>query len=211
MAAAALAALAAVGASGVQAQGRTVEIPLKKLFPYLEPYLSLPPQARSKFVMVYRMEVQGAAPSAVTLTYPGGGVVPIAADGRVRRLPTLSMLQANGKAVAAAPKGSKVGVDLALEPVMQPAADLEARELSLAVTQAAAGAKKAAGVFGFAVPKFDRVVFKGAAGGQAIRADGSAVALPVVKGDPVFEPARHGGAVRLRFARPPSRMTIGGG
>lgn len=198
----------ALCAMSAGAADKTKPVELGKLFPYLEPYLALPPAERSRFRLVYRVKLGGAPQSALRLAYPDGPA-PLAADGRVLRLPTLAALRAKAKGVLTAPQGAKLDVDLEVEPTLPTAAEMDAQALAEAVRQAAAGSKKAAGVFGFAVPAMQRVVFVGVAGGQVVSADGTAKPLPLVRGRPVFDPKAHPGARRLRFARAPQRMTIG--
>lgn len=207
-----LAALAALAVAGVaHAADRVVTAPLKKAFPYLEGYLSLPAQERDRFTVAYRLQVDGAASPALRLVVINGAERapwPIETNGRIGRLPSLAMLKSDRKIEITGPEGHKVGLALDIEPSVVPAAEIDAHALALATIQATAGAKKAAGVMGFAAPKLDRVVFEGAAGGQAINAQGRATPLAVVKGSPVFDPASNPGARLVRFTRPPKRITL---
>ena len=182
-------AAAAAIASPALAQQTSLSLELKKVFPYLEAYQGLPAAERSKFRMAYFMFLNPKAPLQVAYV-DGARRTPIALgpEGRVMALPTPEMFRTKVKVELSAPKGSKLSQQLALEPVLRPAAELDARELAAAVRQASVGSKKAAGMLGFAVPKFERVVFKGAAGGQVVDAAGKVAPLPVVKGDPVFDP-----------------------
>jgi hypothetical protein len=134
--------------------------------------------------------------------------LPIDAFGRIARLPTAAQLRSGAKAEITGPQGHKFGLTLEIEPSLAPAAEMDARSLALAAQQATAGARKAAGVLGFAAPRLDRVVFEGAAGGQAVDAQGKTTPLQVVKGDPVFDPARQPSARIIRFSRPPHRLFL---
>ena len=208
-----LAALAAfVLCAQAQAGERTVALPVKKLFPYLDAYLSLPPAERSRFAMAYRVLVDGKPAAGLRLFVVDGGQrtsLSIDATGRIGRQPSLAQLRSNdAKVEVTGPEGHKFGLRLDIEPLAAPAAEMDAHALALACQQATAGAKKAAGVMGFAAPRLDRVVFEGASGGQAVTADGRAVALAVVKGEPVFDPAKLPDARVLRFARAPRRLLL---
>jgi hypothetical protein len=198
--------------SAAHAAERTASVPLKKLFPYLEAYLSLPPAERSRFVMAYRLLSAGKPdPSLKVVVVAGGQRTPLSLDdfGRIARLPTVAQLKmADAKAEVTGPQDRKFNLSLDIEPAMAPAAEMDAHALALASQQATIGAKKAAGVLGFAAPKLDRVVFEGAAGGQALNAQGKATALAVVKGNPVFDPARLPDARLIRFAHPPRRLRL---
>jgi hypothetical protein len=189
------------------AADRTVTPPLKKLFPYLDGYLSLPPQERSLFRVVYKLMLDGK-PSPLIRLKIEGAPVPIGPDGRIGRLPGLAALKSDQKAELSGPEGDKMNLALDVEPIVAPAAEMDAHLLAAASQQATAGAKKAAGVLGFAAPRLDRVVFEGAAGGQAINAQGKATALAVVKGNPVFDPAKLPDARVIRFSRAPRRLVL---
>lgn len=208
-----LAALAAlVICPSAQAGERTVALPAKKMFPYLEAYLSLPPAERSRFAMAYRALIDGKPAVGLKLVLLDGAQrtpLPIDGFGRISRQPSLAQLRsAQAKVEVTGPEGHKFGLALDLEPAIAPAAEIDAHALAQACDQATAGAKKAAGVMGFAAPRLDRVVFEGAAGGQAVTANGRTVALAVVKGEPVFDPAKLPDARVVRFTRAPRRLTL---
>ncbi|HYF22422.1 MAG TPA: hypothetical protein VD929_03395 [Caulobacteraceae bacterium] len=184
---------------------------LKKGFPYLENYLKLPAAERSKFVMVYRYKLSGAPQEALKLAVVEGqsrSLIPVAADGRVTRTPTLAQLKSKARLDVDAPKGAKLDVNLTMEPVARPAAEMDAAELRAAAAQATKGAKKAAGLVGMVVPTFDRVVFKGATGAEVVYADGRKAALPVVEGSPVMDVAKHPTARTVRFAKVPVLVAL---
>jgi hypothetical protein len=206
---AALASLAMAGAA--HAADRVVTAPLKKAFPYLDGYLSLPVGERDRFTVAYRLLIDGAASPALKLAVLSGAERtpwPMEADGRIGRLPTLAMLKSDRKIEIAGPEGHKVNLVLDIVPTVAPAPEIDAHALALAAIQATAGARKAAGVLGFAAPKLDRVVFEGAAGGQAVNTQGRATPLAVVKGNPVFDPALHADVRLIRFSKPPRRILL---
>jgi hypothetical protein len=198
-------------ASAAHAADRTVTPPLKKVFPYLDGYLSLPTAERSQFHLAYRIMLDGKPSPLVRLSFVDGAQhtpVAIGPDGRIGRLPSLAALKADQKAELTCPEGHKMNLVLDVEPSMAPAAEMDARALATASQQATLGAKKAAGVLGFAAPRLDRVVFEGAAGGQLVTAQGKATALKVVKGNPVFDPGRQADAKLIRFSRAPRRLLL---
>mgnify|MGYP001550108757 CR=1 FL=1 len=207
-----LAALAVLAlAAPAHAADRVVTAPMKKVFPYLEAYLSMPPAERSRFAMAYRLTVDGAAnPGLKVAIVRGAERTPLPLDGfgRIARLPNLAMLKSDAKVELAGPQGHKIGLALELEPNVAAAAEMDAHALALACDQATTGAKKAAGVLGFAAPRLDRVVFQGAAGGQAVNAQGRATPLAMVKGNPVFDPAKTPDAKAIRFTRAPTRLYL---
>lgn len=190
----------------------TVAVPAKKLFPYLDAYLSLPPAERSRFSMAYRALLDGKPATGLKLVLVEGGQrtpLPIDGFGRIGRQPSLAQLRSSdAKVEVTGPEGHKLGLALDMEPAVAPAAEIDAHALAQACDQATAGAKKAAGVLGFAAPRLDRVVFEGAAGGQAVTAQGRTVALAVVKGEPVFDPAKLPDARVVRFTRAPRRLKL---
>jgi hypothetical protein len=208
-----LAALAALtlGPSAMAAD-RTVTLPAKKLFPYLDAYLSLAPGERSRFAMAYRALMDGKPAASLRLVLIDGATrtpLPIDGFGRIGRQPSLAQLRSNDvKVEVTGPQGHKFGLALDMEPAVPPAAEIDAHALALACDQATAGARKAAGVMGFAAPRLDRVVFEGAGGGQAITAAGRAVPLAVVKGEPVFDPAKLPDARTIRLSHAPRRLTL---
>jgi hypothetical protein len=104
--------------------------------------------------------------------------------------------------------GTKLGLTVSLEPLVAPAADLDAAELAAAIAQAGPGMKKIAGVLGLALPMPKAVLFVGAASGEAVLADGKRVPLPLVKGAPAYDPAVIPGARRIRLASVPRKLDI---
>jgi len=208
-----LAALAALAlCPSAHAAEHTVVLPARKLFPYLDAYLSLPPAERSRFSMAYRALMDGKPAVGLQLVLADGAqraVLPIDAFGRIGRQPSLAQLRSDAaKVEITGPQGHKFGLALDMEPAVAPATEIDAQALALACEQATAAARKAAGVMGFAAPRLDRVVFEGASGGQALTAQGRTVALQVVKGWPVYARAALPDDRTLRFSRAPRRLTL---
>lgn len=198
--------------ASARAAERTASVPVKKLFPYLEAYLSLPPAERSRFVMAYRLLAAGNPdPSLRVVLVAGGQRTPLPLDGfgRISRLPTAAQLRApDARAEVTGPQERRFNLSLDIEPAIAPAAEMDAHALALASQQATAGARKAAGVMGFAAPRLDRVVFEGGAGGEAVNGQGKATPLMVVKGNPVFDPAKQPDARAIRFSHAPRRLLL---
>ncbi|WP_293904872.1 hypothetical protein [Phenylobacterium sp.] len=180
------------------------------MFPYLEAYLKLPAAERTRFRMAYLFTREGQPLTAAVWLLEGATrtPLPLRADGRVERLPTLAQLDA-AKVQIDVPEGTKLGVILSIAPAMAPAVELDARELAASVAQAAVGARKAAGIMAMAMPRLQEVSFLGVASGEVEFGDGRRAALPLVKGAPTFNPATLPGAKTLRFPKPPSRLDIG--
>ncbi len=210
----ALTALAAtvIAAPAVADGGKSIE--LAKAFPYLENYLKLPPAQRNHFVVAYII-TQGGKPVSGLRAWVVQGAqrtpLVIGADGKVARSPTLGQLQSKAMLEVDAPPTTKFGMQLAIEPLTPPSANVDAGYLIIAIAQADAAVKKAAGILGFAAPKLTRVYFKGGAGAEAVWADGHAMKLGSLKGLAFFDPAIERGAKTIRFSRAPSQMEIGPG
>ncbi len=203
MGALALAPSAALGADGKQ-------VDAKKVFPYLDAYLKLPAADRSRFRLAYYFRSNGKPLTAPAWLVDGAQRQPLAVrpDGRVERPPTLAQLE-GGKVQIDVEPGTKVGVSMSVEPLLAPARDMAARELTAALSQASTGVRKALGVLAMAMPKLEVIQFHGVTAGEAELADGRRMALPVVKGLVTYDPAKLAGAKTLRFARAPSRLEFG--
>lgn len=203
-------AAAAAGPALAQAGGKSVEI--GKAFVYLENYLKLPAAERSRFTVAYYLASGGKPATGIKAWIVHGGArtpVAIGEHGRVMRLPTLAQVRGKAMLHLDAPAATQFNMSMALEPLLRPAAELPAADLALGVVQASKGARRMAGLLGLAVPRIERVIFKGAPSGVAILADGRRAPLPLQKGLPVFEPAKLKTAVTLKFPKAPTQMMIG--
>jgi hypothetical protein len=202
--------LAGLAALAIAAPAHAADklVDLKKVFPYLDIFLKMPPAERSRFGPSYTFTQEGRPISLPMWIVDGGVRTPLPlVDGRAERLPTAAQLE-HGKLAIAADEKVKFGVRMDIVPLVAPAAEMDARELNAAVAQAAAGVKKAAGPLGFMAPKITKVLFHGASSGEVRFADGRRAALPLEKGTPVYNPANFPGAVALRFARPPASLEL---
>jgi hypothetical protein len=206
----ALASVLVLGFAG-EAWAETKLLPLDKVFPYLQGYLQLPQAERSRFSLDYRLKGDAKALQTVrTALVEGGRTVPlpVSADGRFARLPTLEELRGKAQFSIEAEKVSGMGMLLSAAPTARPAREMDAAELAAALVQARAGEQKLAGVLAFAMPRLTRVAFEGVTSGEAVGADGRALPLPLAKGRPVFDPATLKGAKIVRFPAAPTRLEL---
>jgi len=182
----------------------------KKVFSYLDAYLKLPAAERSRFKINYYLHI-GPQPLTAPVWLVEGAKrtpVPLRADGRVDRLPTLAQLDA-AKLQFGVDEGTKLGCTVGIETMAPPAAEMDAREVAASLTQAAAGVRKAVGIMAMAMPKLTQVSFPGAPSGEVVMADGKRVALPLLKGAPSFNPSDFPGARTLRFPKAPLKTDMG--
>lgn len=189
---------------------------LSKAFPMLEAYLGVPAPERSRFYLAYRA-VRDKRPTSdahAAIVSPGGAAAPLAFDrlGFVTRLPSLAELKGGGQFVIA-------GQPFKLQPearcAISPSTRIDAAELTASLAQANAAIAKAAGPLAVVIPKMTAAFFPDAAGARALLADGRETPLPVFNAPafgPVafFEPAKVAGARAVVFAKPPSRILLGG-
>lgn len=203
-----LAALSLVFTAHAQtASGESVrQIPVKKLFPYYDLYLGLPPQDRDGFYLEYLIQ-SSATNVRPRMVYALGSVrTPIQIDskGKILTMPDLAMLrQGKVEVPASAPSGRIV---LNLEPVVPLSRTIPANAVSNSVADYAKAIGRA-GPLALAIPKLTGIGFKGVPAGQAVFADGRKVSLPVEGGIPVFRPSQSTmrGAISLEFPSVPSQ------
>ena len=201
------AAFAMIAASPAAAANKVVDA--AKAFGHLDAYLKLPPAERSHFTMAFYFHV-GPRPLTAPIWLVEGDrrtPIPLRADGKVLRLPTLAQLS-GAKVEVGVDAATKLGASIGLEPLVAPSTDMDARELAAGVAQAARGARQIAGVMAFALPMPKSVTFVGATAGEVEFADGRRAALPVVKGAATYDPAVLPNARRIRFAAAPLKLDI---
>ncbi|MFY7760019.1 hypothetical protein [Aquidulcibacter sp.] len=203
-----LAALSLVLTANAQtASGEGVrQVPVKKLFPYYDLYLGLPPQDRDGFYLEYLIQSSGANVRPRMFYALGSVRTPVQIDskGKILNMPDLAMLrQGKLEVPASAPPGRIV---LNLEPVVPLGRTIPTSAVSNSVTDYAKAIGRA-GPLALAIPKLTGIAFKGVPGGQAVFADGRRVSLPIEAGIPVFRPshATMRGAVSLEFPAVPSQ------
>lgn len=204
-----IACMAFATAAAAQTTERLVDA--GKVFPMLEKFLAIPPADRSKLALGYIVVQDGKPPSDLHLTLVADGrrtPLPIADGGRVGRLPTAADFAAHAQVAIDAPKGAKFGSRLDLSTNIKPAQDISASDCALAVVQANAAIQRVAGVMAMLAPHLSKVIFLGAAGGVAIAADGKSQPLPLVKGQPAYDPATVKDARVLRFSKAPASLDL---
>lgn len=186
-------------------------VPLTKGFPYLKEYWALPPGERSHFVLAYYVELDGRIANGVTAAILDGAqrtALSFDALGKITPLPGADLMRRDAQLRVVWPAGHKMAVNMRLEPTARPATVLSAPDLALAVAQGAKALKKVAGPLGLVVPRLTKVGLFGAPRGEAVSADGTAVALPQKDGALYFVPADHPRATSLRLAGAPSRLQL---
>jgi hypothetical protein len=206
----ALAALLALAAAWPAAAADKIS-DTDKVFPFLEAYLRLPPAERSHFTMQYYFHI-GPQPLTAPVWFLDGdnrAPIPLRADGRLQRLPSLEEVKRYGKVAVGVDEKTKLGITIGIEPIVAPATELDARELAAAIAQAAVGQKKVGGIMALAMPKLQEIAFIGAASGEVEFADGRRAPLPLVKGVPTYNPTTLPNARRLRFPKAPSKLDMG--
>jgi hypothetical protein len=182
------------------------QIPVKKLFPYYDLYLGLPPQDRDGFYLEYLIK-SSETNIRPRMVYALGSVrTPIQLDskGKILTMPDLNMLR-HGKVEvpASAPPGR---IMLNLEPVVPLGRTIPANAVANCVTDYTKAIGRA-GPLALAIPKLTGIAFKGVTSGQAVFPDGRKVSLPVEGGVPVFRPSQSTmrGTVSLEFPAVPGQ------
>jgi hypothetical protein len=180
----------------------------KVLF-YIEPYLKLPAAERNHFTVAYYFRVGGQPLTSPVALVVGDRRIPmqLSARGKLERLPTLAELD-GGKLAFGLDPATKINLTLGIEPLIAPAADLDAHELALSIAQAAVGEKKVAGIMAMAMPKLTNVGFVGVPSGEVEFADGHRAPLPTVKGLLTYDPAAQPNARRIHLPKVPDKLDI---
>jgi len=190
------------------------EMDCSRVFVFLDNFLRLTPAERARLKVSFYLTQKGRAPKGVKawLVDKDGTItqMPIAADGRFLRLPTLKQLVEKSTIVFEGEEASGYSVRIGLVWGSQPRMEMEAAEVSRILADANAIVKKAAGVFSVAAPKMVQVAFPGGAGGEVVMANGKVAPLPLFKGSPAFNPSTHAGAETIRFSKLPLRMEFAG-
>lgn len=210
--AAGLAAAAGPALTGPALADAPRTVPAKKLFPYLDLYLSIPAAERTRFTLGYYLKRDGKPFSGAGFVLLGAGgartPLPLAANGRFIRTPTLGDLKADAQ-VEIPPAGQgKFQLAMEMEPLVAMADTMNAADFSAAIGQCVAAIRKKAGLLGFAVPKITQVAFVGVPAGTAVMPGGRTAALPLVKALPAYNPSALPGATQLKFAKAPARAIL---
>ena len=109
-------------------------VPARKLFPYLDAYLRLPPAKRTRFAPAYVLTkdrptglwiVDGAQKFAL----------PIGPEGRLLRVPTAAQWE-SAQVEVSGPEGAKYGITMKLEALAPLGQEYDAAGLAAAIAQA---------------------------------------------------------------------------
>jgi hypothetical protein len=209
--ASALIAVAMASTIPLAARAETGKVaPATKVFSFLEAFLKVPAAERSRIKLTYALRRDGKPAAGVKATLiEANGVrtpLPIDAEGRFERTPTLAQLQAKAQVGFDVPADAKLGSTMMLDPTLKPAAEYDARELVATVEDSNKAIRKAAGPMALMAPQMDGLRFQAAESGVATFPNGSSKPLPVVAGGVVFEPGQFKGASRVRLAKSPSAV-----
>lgn len=207
--ASALASLALASAIPPSAYAQTGKVaPAGKVFAFLEAFLKVPPAERSRIRLSYALLRDGKRATGVKATLiEAGGIrtpLPIDAEGRFERTPTLAQLQAKAQVSFDLPADAKLGSTMILDPVLKPAVEYDARELVATVEESNRAIRKAAGPMALMAPQMDGLTFKAVDSGVAIFPNGSSKPLSAGAGGVVFQPNQFKGASRVRLAKTPT-------
>lgn len=182
------------------------QVPVKKIFPYYDLYLSLPPQDRDGFYLEYLIQAEGANVRPRMVYTLGSVRTPLQLDsrGKILTMPDMTMLRKGKVEVPTATPSGRIVLNL--EPVVPLARSIPASVVANSVTDYSKAIGRA-GPLALAVPKLTGIAFKGVSSGQVVFADGRKAALPVERGAPVFRPnqAAMRGAISLEFPAVPSQ------
>ena len=198
-------------ATPLTAFAETKSVKLSKAFGYLDIFLKVPPQERTRFSLAYYfLRNKKPAPDIRAFVVQGANRTPLALgpDARVLRLPTLAELQSDAALELDVVPGTKVGLDLELHADIAPSNKLDAHEIDLALQQVTLAIKHRAGILGFAVPKISQANFPGAGAGVAVLADGRTTPLPKLEDGPYYDPGAMPGVKIVALARAPSRIVL---
>jgi hypothetical protein len=187
-------------------------VKLAKAYPYLDALLKLAPAKRTLLRMNYYLSEGGHPASNWRAVIIQGGTrtpVPIEADGRLGRQPTLAQLQ-DGAAQfqIEAPAEAKFALRLEIQANIAPSTQLDAATLQAAIQQAADAVKSLAGPLALVAPKFAAAGFAGSVGGNAVLPDGRTYPLIAGRFGPVYVPAKAPGAKTVILTRAPSRILL---
>ena len=206
------AAVAPAPAGALQAAVR--ERPAGRAFPFLDLYYRLGAAKRTLFTVAYRWRAVAPddcawRPAAVTLRTPGQAAAPIAVSplGWLERVPTARELALHPQVELSGPEGWRLAMILAPQAVLGDPAAATPADIVAAVDQFERGVR-AAGPVAYAIPRFGRVLFAGAAGVSLVDGGGRAVRLPAVRGEVFARVADLRAAAALRYDTPPERVLL---
>ena len=187
-------------------------VQVTKVFRYLDTFLEVPFEQRSKIKVVFQLLRDGSpAPGLHPALIDGEQRIPLplSATGRFERLPTLDQLHRKLKLMVDAPQDAKLGMNITIESAVPPAQEMSAADVATSIAQVNGTVKSAVGALAILAPKFVKASFPGGGSGVAITADGRQIPLSTgKKGAPTYQPDVQKGAVKLRFSRTPSKVDL---
>jgi len=183
-------------------------LPAAKIFPFLQDYLSLSPSARDRFapIYVFRSKTGKLAGTQAWLVVDGARTpLSIAADGQIGA-PTSVAQVARGQVALSLPPESKMGVRMEVTAIVPLRAEIAEPLLEASLAQANSALHT--GVPLISPPRFRRLVFEGAQGGEVVSVDGQRRQLPTRDGVAYYEPSPEAHDAVLRFRQPPSHVIL---
>ncbi|RYF93731.1 MAG: hypothetical protein EON95_07945 [Caulobacteraceae bacterium] len=145
------------------AAAATRETDVSKVFVFLDNFLRMSPAEQSRLKVDFYLTQNGNAPKGIKAWWidrDGKRTdVPIAADGRFEKEPTLRQLTEKSKMVFEGPSSSGFSVRIGLVWGSKPAIEMDARQVANYLNDANALVKKAAGKFGMVAPRMIQVAF----------------------------------------------------
>lgn len=185
------------------------------MFPYLAYYWSLPPEKRSMFVPSYTIATDGQSLAGLQFFLKVGDAlkpIDVGADGHIEKLPSAEDLKGHPDVVvrtsAVQSARFKLSTNIATQPLIEPAPQIDAAKCALAIEQVNGAIPKAARMMGLA-PTIKAIGFKDASSGVAVLDDGRTVPLPLSEfGAPMYDPKKIPGAKLIRLDRTPSQIIM---
>ena len=173
------------------------------MFPYLAYYWSLPPEKRSMFVPSYTIATDGQSLAGLQFFLKVGDAlkpIDVGADGHIEKLPSAEDLKGHPDVVvrtsAVQSARFKLSTNIATQPLIEPAPQIDAAKCALAIEQVNGAIPKPIGV-------------KDASSGVAVLDDGRTVPLPLSEcGAPMYDPKKIPGAKLIRLDRTPSQIIM---
>jgi hypothetical protein len=182
-----------------------------KVFPFLDKFYAVPAEQRTLIALRYTLTHDGKPATDIKLTLMVDGrriPLPIAPNGRVERLPSPAEIAAHAQLLVEAAPGIKFHNRLALDTAIRPAQEIVAADCGLAIKQANDAIGRAAGVMAMLAPKVRATTFEGSGSGVAVLADGRTTPLPLIDGQPAYDPSKIKDAKAIRLAKAPTLVSL---
>lgn len=210
--AAALVVCGLMAAAPAHAQGTEQKTaPATKVFRYLDKFLAVSPDKRSKIRVLFYLKKDGRPASGYHPVLIDGDTrtpLPLAADGRFERLPTLEQMLRKPTLAIDAPTEARFNAEVQIQSTVKLAQEIDAREVVASIRQVNGVLRDTVGALAILAPSI-RASFPGAGSGVAINASGVQTKLPNgPDGSPIYDPNVQRNAVTLRFANPPKRVDL---